>query len=259
MKIYHYHIPKTGGTYIEHNFHDLIVNQLKLKYNELRNNQYFPHISKEFVEDSEYIAGHFGLDPYEYSDNINAYTTIRNPVDRVVSHFAMARNYWLETPEYSSLGEPIKMFERYLYSDEFMFSKSNFQARFLTNGLDPLQNPIWEDKKFELYKSAQVCKVALNGWEINNQEPTFNNAKRTLDSMFLFGSLDKIDTFTYFLSDWFKEQFAVNYTIPKKEAPNKRQSSKDLRSQLEKKHIDKIIELNAIDYQLWEYANENIS
>jgi hypothetical protein len=264
--IYHYHIPKTGGVYVASNVEDLLLNQVGLKYTELREFFYFPHIDKEFVLNSEYIAGHYGTEPFDYVPDTKAFTTLRHPVNRVISHFSLAKNYFLQAPEYADLvdsnpNNDLQMMQailkRWVLSEDHMLAKSNFQARFLTNKLDPAKQPIEEEKDFKLFKTATIAQGALEGWQIGTEiEPTFDGAMQTLSKMKVVGVVEKMDRFYPRLLTWLHEEFGKTYTWPNYPPANARPISAQLSIDLDPEVVDRLVELNPIDYQLWDWAQK---
>lgn len=91
--LYFLHIPKTGGSFIE-----AIIQSHKKEWplsfafgdqlpNPNQKNKVIQFFNSDKLKNFQFIKGHFASTPYQYVDNIQAFSLIREPLDRAMSFF----------------------------------------------------------------------------------------------------------------------------------------------------------------------------
>jgi hypothetical protein len=228
-KLVFIHIPKAGGNTL----HDVI----KRNYNEVEcyhTHQYgvsykeevkqFKESSKEKRDDLKYIRGHIGFGLHNVLGDSSYVTMLRDPVDRVISHYYYILYNRRDTDLYRQIKD--KTLEEFVKSD----SRSNLQTRFL------------------------AAKDGLPIMEADNKELSGKHLKRAkyhLKDHFSFvGLLNKFDTSLLLL----KEILGLdNVCYIRKNKTRKRKRKDEISSTIRKV----VLENNRLDMELYKYA-ENL-
>jgi hypothetical protein len=248
--IYHLHIPKTGGIYIVNNlrmsgFFD--IENLSIYQGTEKAN--FDYLDYETIKLSNYIHGHFGIEPFNVINDLSSYTTLRNPINRVISHFSM-----IHFPIKAS--NIMKVFNEWVHNDDVDYMvKNNLQARFLSN---PLSKE-YINKNYKDRFSTDVSKDRdywRSGFAIDTKEPTYKESKHILNSISVIGRLEKIDTFMNNLYSFINDTFKINLEYNSYPEPRKHKRfsglSKYIQKNIKPYEIKKLTDLNTIDMNLWE-------
>jgi hypothetical protein len=234
-KIYFNHIPKTGGKF----FFNAIEQSSKL-------NIYFVNNSTEInlnrFNTCDILTGHLGIDPNVMINNIKTITLIRNPVDRLISHYCQF------TAEHNNSKKYIYDFNNWLFDDDQdFFIKTNFQSKCLTNSREfpYLKLKDLEDPASNYFK---------NGFGIKQVETNFDNALKYLENCELVIINEKIINqcvnITKFLNIGF-ESFYNSITVKDPNFVNK--NSKMIKQHINNKQYNKIIKLNEIDLAIYNH------
>jgi hypothetical protein len=209
----------------------------------------FDHLDYETMKLSNYIHGHFGSEPFDVIKDLSSYTTLRDPVTRVISHFSMI-HFPIKTSNI------MKVFNEWVHDDDVDYIvKSNLQARFLSNPLSKeyinknynsrLSTHIEEDRHY--WKS---------GFAIDDKELTYEIAKDNLNKISVVGKMENMDKFMDSLYLFINEKFKINlkYNNVSEPVKHKRFSklSKYIQKNIQSYEVKKITDLNTIDMNLWE-------
>lgn len=265
-RIYHNHIPRTGGNFVR----DILTNKMFVVSNptvHIRHPDYqFKELKKEEIINADIISGHFGIEPEMLlgKENLYSITTLRNPIVRLVSHFTANMEFvFQKNPVYSddiyAIGEPntekaLKMFKKWIRNSEDMLSKSNFQSRWLLNGLNNNLKPV--TAKDAVDENQLILLTTRDGWGVGIKEPSYDETLEKINNMFCVGTTEKIKDF--FLN--FDKKIYDNFNLilpeivlePKEYALT---STLNLYNALSSEDIDIIKELNQIDLKIWENQN----
>ena len=228
MSIYHLHIPRTSGVYVKYNvLPNLIINKI-------------PHfisnrttIDPEKISNSKFVGGHFGLMPLRYMENPKVFCIVRNPVERFISYF----NY--TTGLIRAGQEAENKLEEWLYGDQSDI-QSNSQSKFLTGSMNI--------DKFNAGINLFQRSVN-NNWFIEDYTLDLNKIYENIDKFYCY-TLDHHGLFLDDMNKALQDQF--NFTTFKN--LDKANTSPDTGVVFTKKHIDRIIELNSIDMEVYEYV-----
>lgn len=249
-QIYHLHIPKTGGIYI--------VNNLKISgfFNINNLSMYqgiegvnFDYLDYETIRLSNYIHGHFGSEPFDIIKDLLSYTTLRNPITRVISHFSMI-HFPIKTSNI------MKVFNEWVHNDDIDYIvKTNLQARFLSN-------PLSKDYISKNYNNRFSTHIEENrqywkdGFAIDIKEPTYQSAKNNLNKISIVGKMEYMDDFMSrlytFINDNFKSNLIYNKIPEPKNHKRFSRLSKYIQNNIQASEVKKLIDLNTIDMNLWE-------
>ena len=232
MSIYHLHIPRTSGIYVKNNIiPHLITNNIK----HFVSNRTI--IDKNKISESYFVGGHFGLMPLNYMDNPEVFCIIRNPIDRFISYF----NY-TTAGQVRSNNDYIDKLEEWLYGEQADI-QSNSQSKFLTGSLNI--------DKFN--KNIRVFQEAVkHNWFIEDYSLNLDKILENVDRFFCY-SMDRSNEFTEDLNKALFKFFNFQ-TFKYKDKAN---ASIDLGIKIDKKHYDRILELNEIDMEVYRYVQKS--
>ena len=245
-KIYFNHIPKTAGSFFNFNIRK-ILKDFDINYQE-----YFigdvDNINEEKLINADLILGHLGTQPHSYHNNLITVTMLRNPVDRLVSNYCMI--YGEENINY------LNKFNDWLFNDDIGYlTKNNLQSRFLTSNriMDVTKKypNVIEKKSYEFEEASK--EVHENGFAIEENIIDYNNAKKYLENCELVMISENVSTDINKFLKLINNKWNINIQ-GKTEPWGESLKSKKLRTLLNKKQIDKIISLNEIDIELYEYS-----
>lgn len=257
FKVYHNHIPRTGGVSILN--HLTMADAFSYFKHYWRDDAYFDIAHENKIYEADFVSGHFGIGPNIIYPEIKTVTTIRNPINRIVSHFiAIKRFYEKENifPE-NVKNDIVKLFDYWVNSEYDMLTKSNFQARYLTNSLS--ENYFNKNGRVEIppnydYENEKPILVLLkDAWGIDDKEPTYEMAMDYLSRCILVGKTENIADFIDSLFNILNNNFNINLINPKiNKKMNGYKQSEILIEKISQQNIDILIKLNEIDMNLWE-------
>jgi Sulfotransferase family len=244
-KYYFNHIPKTGGNTVKKQLNNLGLDSKETKLKQIKSKFYL-------------MGGHFGMGPVIENPNMQSFTMLRNPMNRVISNFATISGLFFTKNE--TLEEQKKFFESWIMDDKNMLIKSNFQTRNLTKGTKKDLN-FYKNDKF--YKSLNEYQKSIYspfvGWGIEDTEIDFNDAEKNFKNMILVGTTEKHITFMKNLVDIFNQthDLGLNANLLKEEKVNDNPLSEYFAENISNVVKKRIIELNNWDYYFWELASKN--
>lgn len=259
--LYFHHIPKTAGalTFTSLN-HGGLKDQLQSKgliYHQDRN-----HIINILDEDeisrASFINGHYASDPYYINPNTLGITIIRDPAARVISHFWWFLEYEKYFDKYNKedMEDRLRFFDIWINNNEDMHIKSNFQAKFLVNRLDKNvinnNSPIYRGELEHLSPRVDHAKVYKIGWGVDNSDITLEQSLDALCKMAIVAKTENINNDLNRIIDFINDYLNLNVINPNIEKHNVNESTKEFYKNLPKQNLDRIRELNPIDYSLWE-------
>ena len=94
-------------------------------------------------------------------------------------------------------GKALYEFEEWVFSADDMESKSNFQAKFLVNGLtDHIKELKPEFRHLEGANIEQMNKIRQSGWGVDPASVSYEDAKNVLNEMILVGKTENMNEFT---------------------------------------------------------------
>ena len=256
-KLYFLHIPKTAGMTLSKSIsHELKSNGISHYVNNIP-----PH-NKDF-NDNIFLSGHFGTYPIEYCSNFEVATVLRDPVERALSNFNYIHSMILERNEYAKLSSISDQLKYYLFEDENFILHRNVQSRFICNPMD-FKSISLNEYSGEMHRDKIAKYMMTKHWFVGNEKTDINYAKSQLDSFKIVGTTDKYNIFFKEVSSWFLNKYNLNIPYKENLIINKSFShyngenyeTKDLKNLLTIKEYDRIIELNNIDYEVYEYAKK---
>jgi hypothetical protein len=231
VSIYHLHIPRTSGIYVKNNVLPHLITGGVPHFVSNRT-----HIDIDKISNSKFVGGHFGLMPLDYMDNPEIFTVLRNPVDRFISYF----KYTTGRIRMGQEAEEKKY--QWLYGEESKI-QSNSQSKFLTGriNIDKFNNGIH-------YLQENV----KNHWFLEDYSLNLNDVLTNVDKFYSY-SLDNQNIFLEDLNKALYKNFGFN-TFKYKDKAN---CSPEIGVVFSKKDIDRIIELNELDMQVYEYVQKS--
>lgn len=252
--IYFLHIPKTAGTFIN----STIVKELNKNNitNYASNSRNFPHIID--FKNTQYISGHFGTYPITQSSYIDFFTMLRNPLDLSVSYFNFLYNNKYDSIYSNVIGYKNKLI-KYLFHDNNTKIYNNIQSRFLSNSA---KNYIFYPNN----KSREDIEKDISSenfmWFVDDENTSFENAVKTINSCSFIGSVENIEDFCIKLKQYFllNLEIDINFDTNKKINSSvavdglNTYSTNDAIGMLSKDDIEMFVSNNKIDYMVYSYA-----
>jgi hypothetical protein len=260
-KLYFLHIPKTAGKFISKGILDSIPEHSQSLYI----STHAPN-NKEFLDNKIYISAHAGTYISETIKDIDVATVVRHPVDARASYFNFIYNMYLDTrKEYIGLNTMREKFLYYLFEDDNFLPHNNYQSRFLCN---PCDERSWDRKGFFETHSFEMLEKYNHGlafdWFVGNEKTSLELAINNISKFSIKNTTDRLDLFLNTIAQW----FLLNHDLKIKFNQNDRvneslsrfngmaYSSKDLIAMLTEKEIAKLIDLNSIDYAVYNFVKE---
>lgn len=230
MSIYHLHIPRTSGIYIKNNVIPHLISNGVEHFISNRS-----RIDVEKIKQSKFVGGHFGLMPLDYMENPEIFTIVRDPVERFISYFKYT------TGPKRAGKEAEEKLDRWLYGEECEM-QSNLQSKFLTGKLNI--------EKFN-QDILQFQNTVSSGWYLEGYKLDIKNVISSLEKMKAY-TLEELDLFKIDLNKSLLKQFGFS-TFKHSDKAN---SSYDIGIKFDKRHINRIEEINLLDMEVYEYVQK---
>ena len=192
-------------------------------------------IDVEKIKQSKFVGGHFGLMPLDYMENPEIFTIVRDPVERFISYFKYT------TGPKRAGKEAEEKLDRWLYGEECEM-QSNLQSKFLTGKLNI--------EKFN-QDILQFQNTVSSGWYLEGYKLDIKNVISSLEKMKAY-TLEELDLFKIDLNKSLLKQFGFS-TFKHSDKAN---SSYDIGIKFDKRHINRIEEINLLDMEVYEYVQK---
>lgn len=258
-KIYFLHIPKTAGKFISHNIKNKLVEENIPYYI----STHFPNDNR-FLHSKVYISAHAGTFIIDEIPDIDVATMLREPVSARASYFNFIYPFYLkDRKEYKNINGDKEKFLYYLFEDENFLVHNNYQSRFLCNSADSRS---WDLKKFYEESQAEMMGKYKNGfafdWFVGNENTSLDLAMKKVKEFNIVNTLDRVDLFCERINNWFTKNYdiSIEFNFNQKinvgvsEFNNKKISSDYFIDLLNKKEKEKILELNNIDFEIYNFV-----
>jgi hypothetical protein len=252
-RLYFLHIPKTGGMTVALNFGKFLINNKIPKYP--------PHAPPHDDEFNKYafIQGHLGKYPISRTENLSIATVVRDPIDRAVSNFIYIYDKVLKNrEEYKSIPTIDGRLKYYLFEDELYFSHRNIQSKFICSQpqLNYFKDPILDEEEY---------RTRSKSWYLEDIQMNFNMVKLIIDDFEIVNTTLNLKVFIDRLVKWFNDNYP---NLPVKEIDSQifninesglnfygtEYNTQQLKMYLSDEDIEKMLELNNLDFQLYEYV-----
>lgn len=252
-RLYFSHIPKTGGTSVSLQLHQLLSDNSLAFYPPTPP----PHsdVSNEYL----FIQGHLGRYPLDKVDNLDVACLLRDPLDRAISYFLFNYGRGLGSLDaYTQIENFIDKVRYHLFDDPDFIMHKNLQSQFICSS--PKEN---------LFKDlgSHDDRLGRGVWNLDRGPITFNLAKQYVDEFAIVGITEQHDSFMRNIKTWFFN----NYNIPITNYPFNKVANassvtyKDVlyttalvKAMLSTEDIEKFLENNVIDFELYEYVHNKI-
>lgn len=155
-------------------------------------------------------------------------------------------------PSYRETKDIIKIWNTWLYSEESMPIKENFQARFLCNGLDNSLETKAEHDNATYEEYLDLVKFRLEGWGIDLSSPTLPRALNTINNASVVISTESLSQSKNKVISFLEDKYSIKHNGKDPMNFHDNPRSKDFKKLLTKKDIEYIENINQIDMVLWE-------
>jgi hypothetical protein len=252
-KLYFLHIPKTGGVTVMTNIYRYLTKHGISAYPPS------PPPHDDDFDKYQYIQAHLGRYPLLKSDNIAIASLIRDPVERAISNFGYIYNRVLENrSDYLNIDKPVDKLRYYLFDDEFYFSHRNIQSQFICS--QPEKNMF----KDMTERNEEEYVTRSKNWYLQDVDLDIETVKKYVDEFEIVNTTNHVKEFIYSIIAWFNK----NYGVPLMDSDTSifsgnenpltidgvAYSTQDLKNELSDEDIEKILDLNSIDFELYEYV-----
>jgi hypothetical protein len=207
--LYFSHIPKTGGKALQNLIPILEQNGLSVF---TRDTAGF-----EGYEKFAYIQTHYGAHPMEVYPEVDTACIFRDPIDRMVSHFAwnMMEKYYEQYFDEYKTGKTEDLFRYFLFEDEKLANNNNLQTKFVCNSIDggafyaKHVSPVGPNGE-ALDMSIYLYESPFTSWLMRNDNTSIEFAKEQIDKMVIIDTIENHDRFVTNICNWFKENYNLD-------------------------------------------------
>jgi hypothetical protein len=251
---YFMHMAKTSGISLQEELKDVFEDDQMF----INTVQYLNDVE---MLNSKLISGHFATYPIDLfkknNKNINAVTIVRNPIDRAISFFIFRFKLYDAMMGRKTEFPTSRQFDLFLYDMKNLDFITNFQSRSIssslnTEKLNPISNKYINGSidryqlTVEMFSNCHFLERSSNGSMWKNNLNKFN----------IIGTVDHRDTFLNKLTDLLENnEYSSSFkNIKKNISPFEVQEIKKV---LTKSQINKIVELNNYDFELYDFLMTN--
>jgi len=242
MTIFHNHIPRTSGGVINHYIsQNKNISQYIIEPTDKID-------SKNFIN-KQYIAGHIGQLPQKYLNDVISFSFIRNPKDQWLSWFWLMYRQGLkivkDEVKESMFGTPQEYMEKFLYDDLFYPGTSNIQSKFLLGHVD-----------IELWNTVEdpIDKMKSN-WCLREYNLDHKDIDDALD-FYMVETIENRNSLIESLNTIFEKKYNIVNAIGDFEwTGHNTPRPNPFEFDIPKKWLDRIYELNPVDYYLYDRVN----
>jgi hypothetical protein len=252
-------MPRTGGTHLieslkKSNFFNLVT---------IYNTNMNPELKEENMFNADFIHGHAGYGPNLINKEIKTITLLRNPIERVCSYFAILYEL-VNDPEFDPSGfmdnkdnfytvitthqdskDPIQMFDYWLNLTKYSTTKSNEQSYSL---VFPRKQPIVN----------KILKNVTPYTELPKQNLSRDMALENFAKLSLVGTTEEMDKFLEKCFNFLNLEFNLNLKNPNiLNETNNSDLTNIIFKSLNDSQIEKITEMNSIDFEIWKLAGQS--
>jgi hypothetical protein len=252
--LYFLHIPKTAGMTVGTNLAQFLIANGLPKYPPTPP----PHedVSSEYA----FIQGHLGRYPISKIENLSVATLVRDPLDRAISNFLYIYDRVLSgREEYLNLKTIEAGLKYYLFDDPNYISHRNIQSKFICS--EPEEN-IFKD----LPVDGQLdYENRSKQWHLKDIEITQELVRSYVDQFDIVNTTTNVAVFINRLVDWFNTNYpdletkslsseVFNINNSSVLFANKTYTTENIKTFLSDEDIIKFLDLNSIDFELYEYV-----
>jgi hypothetical protein len=240
---YHMHIYKTSGL-------SLKANIVRMFTDVQCYNNFIGLYDEKQVLSSKLVSGHFFRTPIEdfkkQNKKLHSITLIRNPIDRMISHF----KYEMHLNNQKNV--TIEKFIKFLYSEQKNIE--NLQSKNISSTMDTYVSNLFAQGmitgNFPMFQNLQALGQTNRYISKNTNESKWQDF---IEDFSLIGTLDKRQKFMgrlhqLLLSEGYKGGFGQEEFANSSEF-----NTEKFKETLPKDVIDKIYDLNKYDFELYEH------
>jgi hypothetical protein len=247
---YYLHIYKTSGL-------SLRSNVLRMFEGSQCYNNFIGLYDKKQILSSNFISGHFFRKPIEdfkeANKKLHSLTIIRNPIDRMISHFIY------EVHLYDNTKVNLDSFYEFLYSRQP--SIKNLQSKSITSSMDTNISNIAANALLKGEDHISTTSLALRNnlqslGKTNryiSQYTNENKWKDYIDEFSLIGTVDNREKFMGNLHNLISKEGYKGHFGKEVYVNSSKNSSSEFKKTLTQEMIDRIYYLNKYDFELYDH------
>jgi len=246
---YFMHMAKTSGISLQEELKDVFKEEQMF----INTVQYLNDVD---MLNSKLISGHFAMYPIDLfkknNKNINAVTIVRNPIDRAISFFIYRFKFYNAIMGRKTEFPTSRQFDLFLYDKKNLDFINNFQSRSISSTLNvAVLNPIsnnYMNGSIDRYKLTEKMFSSCHFMEYSDGSLWKND----LHKFNIIGTVDHRDLFLNKLTNLLEKNkyHSVFKNIKRNTSGFEVQEIKKI---LTKSQIDKVIELNNYDFELYDF------
>jgi hypothetical protein len=250
---YFMHMAKTSGISLQEELKDVFKEEQMF----INTVQYLNDVD---MLNSKLISGHFAMYPIDLfkknNKNINAVTIVRNPIDRAISFFIYRFKFYNAIMGRKTEFPTSRQFDLFLYDKKNLDFINNFQSRSIYStlnvaALNPISNK-YMNGSIDRYKLTAEMFSSCHFMEHSDGSLWKND----LHKFNIIGTVDHRDLFLNKLTNLLEKNEYPSYfkNIKKNTSEFEVQEIKNI---LTKSQINKVIELNNYDFELYDFLMTN--
>jgi hypothetical protein len=127
-----------------------------------------------------------------------------------------------------------------------------------------------ELEEFNKEKERLMQKNPVERWFLDDERSSIDFAKSQIDSFKIIDTIDNHDRFVNKIYQWFEENYSIDlskyqnsysgiFNKSKFSFDDKEYESKDLKKMLSQKELNKVLQNNLMDKEIFDYVSEKVS
>jgi hypothetical protein len=193
-------------------------------------------IDADKISRSKFVSGHFGRMPIDHMKSPSVFCLLRDPVERFISYFKYTTGY------ITSKEDAQNNLEMWLYGEQ-SDKQANLQSKFLT-GKTNIHEFNRNIGNFDAYIN--------NEWHLEGYSLDMDSIKESISNMNIY----TMENYNLFI-DQFNLELKKQFGFTSFKYNEKSNESPSIKIEISKKDRDRILELNLVDYEVYDYVRSN--
>jgi len=193
-------------------------------------------IDTDKISRSKFVSGHFGRMPIKKMNSPKVFCLLRDPVERFISYFKYTTGY------ITSKEDAQNNLDMWLYGNQSE-KQSNLQSKFLTGetDIDEFNRNIGN---FDAYIN--------NEWHLKGYSLDVDTIKKSISDIDIY----TMENYNMFIND-FNSELKKQFGFTSFKYNQKSNESPSIKIDISKADRERIMELNLVDYEVYDYVRSN--